>query len=211
MCKKIVVLTSLLFFTFTLWGARPYTTDDYGTVDRGTVEVEIGNNITPGAKEYSTYLNIKHGITDRMEIDLTFDYDYPGISPLNLFYKLKIIDRTIWHFTVSISHNIGDETFDLNSIFSYESDKFLVNLNLGNIDRFNSLTFGLSPIFDVNEKFSIGIDINSAVVSKEFESANIMFGIVLSPISGFAVDAGVAKDIMNDSSINFTFGMTIDF
>ena len=38
-----------------------------------------------------------------------------------------------------------------------------------------------------------------------------MFGIVLSPISGFAVDAGVAKDIMNDSSINFTFGMTIDF
>jgi len=146
-----------------------------------------------------------------MEIDLIFNYDYPGVSPLNLFYKMKVIERNRLHFSVSITHNIGNETFDLNSILSYEVDKFAVNLNFGSIDRFNSICLGLSPIYNLSEKITVGADMNSIITSKTLDSANIMFGVTFLPFEKVAVDAGIVKDVKNNSSIGLTGGITADF
>lgn len=204
---------TILFCVFFLSGAvlqagRPFLTDDHGTVEKGGVELELGNELLPGRSSFSSSLTLKHGLTPRMEIDLGMGYDWHGTSPLNLLFKLHLLKAGTFHITASLAHDLDGAGNRYTLILARSSGRLALNVNVAGIDNFARYAFGISPVLALNDTFRIGLDLHGEGTSVP-EMLLLGFGAAWNLTGSLSVDAGLFLDMRDGGSPLVTFGMVL--
>ena len=200
------------FFAFAmLYGiviqARPFATDDYGTVEKGVVELELGTDYFLD-RNASTYLAVKHGLTNRAELDLAFSYDYPGISPLGISFKINVLEYKKIHYTMNFDIEPGSPAFDMNNIVTLSLKDLEVNANISTYNGFSTVETGISPIYTITDYVDIGCEGRYS-----FDNTYIVgAGLIVHPLENINLDVGISYT--GDSAqtrISVTSGLVVDF
>ncbi len=102
--KKLTLLVILTITSGSLWAARPLSTDDAGTVEKGKFETEISFDyclFRPEGTCQSPAFALKHGLTDRLDFGLGFSHSSDkdtdgntvgwGMSPLEIGLKMALL------------------------------------------------------------------------------------------------------------------------
>jgi hypothetical protein len=157
LCILCMVVPSLLFFfSSPAFAARPLTTDDAGTVEKGEFQLETGFDFARQEnhdKELGPSMTLTYGIFERMDVGIGSGYlfVYPaedknenGFADTELKLKYRWIDEKDWRPafattgtikfpTASESKGLGSGKTDLsiNTILTKDLSKRLVlHLNL---------------------------------------------------------------------------------
>lgn len=157
-CILCTAVPSLLFsFSSSAFAARPLTTDDAWTVEKGEFQLEIGFDAVHEHnhdREYVPSLILTYGLLDRMDLGLGSGYIFShpredrrenGIADTELRLKYRWIDEKDWRPafatigilkfpTASESKSLGSgkTDFGINMAVTKDLSKTLVlNLNLG--------------------------------------------------------------------------------
>ncbi len=203
-----IVLT-LCFINYT-YGARPFATDDAGTVSKTGYELEICYDF--GKDDGVAGISFKHGLTQRMDIGVEFEYNTISepkncFSPLSLCLKYSIIPD---FFSASISNESGTSAYDINTIFTKVFGIVEVDANFGYSvpGDFNkgSLFYALAIIAGF-WKFDFGVEI----FWNENEFQKWLFGGRFSLIDGFNIDTGISSGFNDKNEIKGTFGLHYEF
>ena len=159
--KKIILFIffpSLIFFSsMPAHAARPLTTDDAWTVEKGEFQLEAGSDALrqdSRDKEYSPSLTLTYGLLERMDLGIGSGYVFShpkegerenGMADTEIKLKYRWIDERNWRpaFTVSGTLKIptaseskglgsGQTDFGINAILTKTlGKKWAVHLNLG--------------------------------------------------------------------------------
>jgi hypothetical protein len=149
---------SLLFwFSSSAFAARPLTTDDAGTVEKGKFQMETGFDFTRQDnhdREYTPSLTLTYGLLDSMDLDIGSGYIFShpkkdkkenGITDTELKLKYRWIDEKDWRPGFAMAGILkcptasepkglgsGKTDFSINTIVTKNLSKRLVlHLNLG--------------------------------------------------------------------------------
>jgi hypothetical protein len=133
MLKKSCILTLLIgsISLSAVYGARPFITDDAGTVEERKFEVEITGNYWKDASTIGG--SIKHGITERMDLGVCVDHCYlpedeRAFSGENISIKFALIPDLL---SLSFGAEFGSNDYAANGILSKSFGSFEGHLNLG--------------------------------------------------------------------------------
>ncbi|MBM4337927.1 MAG: transporter [Deltaproteobacteria bacterium] len=155
---EIVVLMMCIFLVSSnAFAARPLTTDDAGTVEKGKFQVEGGFDFTRQDnhdKEYFPSLTLTYGLFERMDIGIGSGYLFlhpvegkkvNGLSDAPLKVKYRFFDQKDWIPSFAVSGTLvtptaskskglgsGRADFNLNTIFAWNlSQRWQLYTNLG--------------------------------------------------------------------------------
>jgi hypothetical protein len=158
---KALLFIALTLFTFLfssdVFAARPLTTDDAYTVEKGKFQVEGGFDFTRQDnhdKEYFPSLTLTYGLFERMDIGIGTGYLFidpaegkkvDGFSDTPLKVKYRFLDQKDWIPSFSVSGTLitptaskskglgsGKVDFNINTIFTWNlSKRFQLHTNLG--------------------------------------------------------------------------------
>jgi hypothetical protein len=114
-----------------VWAARPYMTDDAGTVEVGKFELETGANFWKDM--LNAGIGLKHGVTDRMDIGFSLGYngmpeDERGVAPAQLVLKFALIPDLL---AATAMGDFGDNGYGINLIASKSFGPIAVDLTMG--------------------------------------------------------------------------------
>jgi cobalt/nickel transport protein len=159
--KKIILLilfSSLIsLFSTSTYAARPLTTDDAGTVEKGEFQLEMGVDALRQDnhdREYSPSLTLTYGLLERMDVGIGSGYLFVhpkedkkerGFSDTELKVKYRPIDEKDWRPafaltgtlkipTASESKGLGSEKtdFGINAILTKNlGERSVLYFNLG--------------------------------------------------------------------------------
>ena len=159
--KKVILFlcfSGLISFpSITTYAARPLSTDDAGTVEKGEFQLEAGFDAIRQHnhdREYSPSLTLTYGFLDRMDLGIGSGYIFShpkedkkenGIADTELKLKYRWIDEKDWRPafamtgilkfpTASESRGLGSgqTDFGINAILTKNlSKKLVLHLNLG--------------------------------------------------------------------------------
>jgi hypothetical protein len=120
MNKKLVFLSIVLtlFFSSTVFAARPLSTDDAGTVEKGGFECELGFEMAKTEnKEYTINSCLKFGLLD--VIDIGTEVPFVCIDADNADNKSGFSDVVL-----NLKYNFSKESeiLDLSARFDFNSD-----------------------------------------------------------------------------------------
>jgi hypothetical protein len=154
----VIVLTLFMFlFSTAAFAARPLTTDDAYTVEKGKFQVEGGFDFTRQDnhdKEYSPSLTLTYGLLERMDIGIGSAYLFidpsegkkvNGFSDTPLKVKYRFLDQKDWIPSFAVSGTLitptaskskglgsGKVDFNINTIFTWSlSKRWQLYTNLG--------------------------------------------------------------------------------
>jgi len=150
----ISLIVCMMIFPSLSFAARPLSTNDAGTVEKGTFEIEYGIEYVNGFDNETTMsLVITRGLLSNLDLGVEVPYtfidakeasDSDGFSDVSISTKFNFIkDNEIFpdsalsfsYKTDSGNNDIGLGTgkpeYSLNSIFSKSWKPFAVHLNLG--------------------------------------------------------------------------------
>jgi hypothetical protein len=151
--------------------ARPFATDDAGTVTQGLFEVETGcdfwkESVTAG-------IGLKHGVTDRMDIGIGYGYktlpdSERGFEGAEIGLKFGLIPDLL---ALSANGSLGDKCYGVNGILSKGLGSLSLDFNLGMTATADTndadLTYGLCCHYD-GERFGVGTEIGGTHESLSF-------------------------------------------
>jgi len=159
--KKVILFlcfSGLIFSpSITAYAARPLTTDDAGTVEKGEFQVEVGFDALRQDnhdREYSPSLTLTYGLLDRMDLGIGSGYIFSrpkedkkenGIVDTELKLKYRWIDEKDWRPAFAMTGTLklptasesrglgsGQTDFRINAILKKNlSKKLVLHLNLG--------------------------------------------------------------------------------
>ena len=134
----IILLGILLFFASPGFAARPLSTDDAGTVDRGAFETEVGYNYAEyqDSEIQSIGISLKHGLTEKFDFCIGVPYEVKpeeGLSGAELGVKFALLKEKENFPAVSLtfSSGFGASEYALNSILTKEIRQLVIHLNFG--------------------------------------------------------------------------------
>jgi hypothetical protein len=169
MARRIIVSAACLLAVFSAgaWAARPFSTDDAGTVEKGKFELEAGyeySDVLSGGVSGLCCPGFKHGVTEKMDIGIGFAYAFvpqaaEGLSPACLSLKFAVIQDLL---AVSFAQEFGTAGFSLNSAWTRAFGPVEIDVNLGysataESDTPGSVTYGAAFIYGF-EKFDAGCE-----------------------------------------------------
>jgi hypothetical protein len=224
----IIVLTLFTFlFSTAAFAARPLTTDDAYTVEKGKFQVEGGFDFTRQDnhdKEYFPSLTLTYGLFERMDIGIGTGYLFidpaegkkvDGFSDTPLKVKYRFLDQKDWIPSFSVSGTLitptaskskglgsGKVDFNINTIFTWNLSK-----------RFQ---FSIAGQFVLSEKWALVgeiLRVNNFNGNKRDDPLSGLVGIQYTLIPDIIVlDAGVEIG-MNKAAPDFrvTTGVTFFF
>jgi hypothetical protein len=111
--------------------ARPFQTDDAGTVAPGTTELEVGSQYW---SDYGSFTaGLKHGLTPRLDLGIYAGYaSWPHESrefeAATLGLKLALVPS---YFSASFSNELGSSDYTISGILSVPVGDFSLNTNVG--------------------------------------------------------------------------------
>jgi len=154
-----MIIFTVLFILFTAFSqeafaARPLSTDDAGTVDRGRFEAEFGFEYADDTdKEHNSAMALTFGLAKTWDIGLEVPYVYIDVrdgsnvdGPGDVMFcsKYRLLDEDKYSPAIaavfSIKTKSGDEDKGLGSgaldygvvsVLTKELEKFIIHLNLG--------------------------------------------------------------------------------
>jgi hypothetical protein len=190
--------------------ARPFVTDDAGTVSQSTFELETGCDFWKDATTLGACL--KHGITERMDIGIGFGYaplpdDERGFDGAELGLKFGLIPDL---FSLSASGCFGNNTYGINAIVSKAFGFLSFDANLGieatAATNDGDLTYGLCCHYDF-ERCVVGAEICGTHEELSLWQLGSSFGL----FDWVTIDAGINGDFEKDVTLSATAGLTFSF
>ncbi|MDP2808266.1 MAG: hypothetical protein Q8O74_09060 [bacterium] len=190
MNRTAIYLALSIFLTASsLFAARPLSTDDAGTVEKGKFETEMSFDhcqYRPDGVCHSPGLAVKHGLTDRLDFGLGFfpstDKDAGGntvgwgMSPLEVGFKLGLLKErpTLPDISVSAGFETGNSGYGLNLILSREYGSLGLHYNLGynspgEVMVKGSIGTSLAAEYTFAEKYRLCAELNSEIIDDRSE------------------------------------------
>ncbi|MFH1073888.1 MAG: hypothetical protein V1752_02260 [Candidatus Firestonebacteria bacterium] len=209
------VFLFLLLYSAGVYACRPLTTDDCGTVEKSKFELETGYEacgvFIDSARQHSLGVSFKHGVTESMDIGMSFIYQVEPaaderLNAATLALKFAILKDLL---SVSLSNTLGAGAFSINSILSRDFSVVNAHLNIGynssgdpNVK--GSLTYGITVRYPVEN-----IEISGESFGDEFIK-NWLFGARYELFKGYFIDAGYGRSFNNDND-RITVGFHYEF
>jgi hypothetical protein len=204
--RTTVVLTLLVNMPLSLFAARPFITDDAGTVAQSGFELEFASDYW---KDFGLHVaTIKHGITDRMDLGVAFGYmtapvEKKAAQPMELSIKYNFLPE---HFSFSATGVFSSATYAINAIYSHDLKMISGHANLGiEVTGESSdvtLTYGLAAVFNVGIA-AIGAELGGA--DKELSWWQV--GAQLNILDWLAIDSGLGGGFSKDVNLYVTSGL----
>ena len=206
-----VVIFSLTLGGCMLYGARPFATDDAGTVEEGVHELESGVDFW--SEEAVLGLGFKHGLTDRMDLGVGFGYviapeEDEGFEGAELGVKFALIPDI---FSASLTGTFGDEAYTITGIFTQGVGPLEIDGNIGYeatglTGEDGTVIYALAVIFDV-QPFAFGAE----GAGDEDGLQYWLIGGRYALMNGFTVDAGITGGFEEDVDMSATAGIHYEF
>ncbi|OGC41905.1 hypothetical protein A2Y85_01055 [candidate division WOR-3 bacterium RBG_13_43_14] len=162
MFNKIITSLLIILVTGLAYAARPFFTDDAGTVEAGIHELEFGLDYWPDNSAVS--VSFKHGLTNRMDIGIGFGHIFEpdeinGFTSLEIGLKYVLLTDLL---AASVVVNPGDPSYVFNGILSHGFGPFCINLNTGYTvttmpDDNSSIIYALGILYDF-PRFTVGLE-----------------------------------------------------
>jgi len=146
--EMVVLMMCILLVSSNAFAARPLTTDDAGTVEKGKFQVEGGVDFTRQDnhdKEYFPSLTLTYGLFERMDIGIGSGYLFlhpiegekvNGFSDTPMKVKYRLFDQKDWIPSFAVSGTLitptaskskglgsGKVDFNINTIFTWNLSK----------------------------------------------------------------------------------------
>ena len=157
MKTKVIVLIAFFLFiicTTLSFAARPLSTDDAGTVDKGNFEVEAGwEYANQSDKEIGLNLVIKRGMLDNLDFGVEIPYKFidfaegaktDGFDDIIITSKYNFLAETTALPAMSVSFSLktdsgnddkslgtGEKEYAINTILSKSLERAALHFNLG--------------------------------------------------------------------------------
>jgi len=205
MCLSAVLAAGGLF------AARPFTTDDAGTVIPSGFELELGTDVWQADAVLG--LSFKHGLTNRMDVGVGFGYtmlpaDAGGFENAEVAFKFAIIPDL---FSASFVTILGDLNYVLNGIVTHMFGTFKIDMNLGyettgmeGIE--GTFMYGLALIYDI-DRFAVGAEI----AGDQEDVQSWLTGVCYTVFPGFALDSGITGSFQEERDLFVTVGIHYEF
>ncbi|UCD85879.1 MAG: hypothetical protein JSU92_06700 [Deltaproteobacteria bacterium] len=139
--KTLAGLLGILLFASPAFAARPLSTDDAGTVDRGRFETEVGYVYTEYQYTGESALlgfSLKHGLTEKFDFCVGVPYKIEpeeGLGGAVVGVKFALLQEKENFPAVSLTFfsGLGTSAYALNGILTKEISELAVHLNLGHV------------------------------------------------------------------------------
>jgi hypothetical protein len=190
--------------------ARPFDTDDAGTVAPGTFEVEIGSQ--SWSRDLALCTGLKHGLTERMDLGIAMGYSaWPeaerAYDNAQLSVKFALVPTLL---SASFSNELGTSEFSVRGILSKSFGDFHANLNLGGDfvggQRDADLDWKLAPGYSIGPAV-VGVEL----VGDQHEARSWKTGGQFLFSEWFAIDLGIGSSIADDPDWLVTAGVWFAF
>ena len=206
----ILMLSVIMLWTHNSEAARPFATDDAGTVEYRMSEVEVG--YTWGDEEGLLELNYVYGLTKIMDIGIGFGYAVEtetknSFTPAELSLKFALVPDIC---SASFAYEFGEAVYGMNLIFTKTFRQVEADVNLGYSvieDDENLMTYAVALIWAANEKFALGTEL----LGDETGVQSLLIGMRYHIKDGLSVDAGFSKGIGDDVNNAITAGLHFEF
>lgn len=212
--KKLVghIIAGCMILCVTeLYGARPFATDDAGTVEQGTHELEFGCDFW--SEQTMLGLGFKHGLTERMDLGVGFSYiieprENDGFEGAELGVKFALIPDV---FSASLTSMFGDAAYTLNGIITHTLGPLEIDGNFGYEatgirGEEGTIIYALAVIFNA-EQFAFGVEGSG---DKDGLQSWLMGGRYALH-DGFAIDAGISGGFEDDGVNTIVAGIHYEF
>ena len=210
-CSLLMIVTVIGVGAAVLFAARPFNTDDAGTVAASGFELELGTDVWQDDAVLG--LSFKHGLTDRMDVGVNLGYTMlpdseDGFENAELALKFAILPDL---FSTSFTTILGDLDYVVNGILTHAFGpvEFDINLGfattgLGGID--GDLIYGLAAIY-VIDRFGIGAEVSG----NQDDVQSWLAGVRYTVFSSFALDGGIAGGFQEGAGQTITAGVHYEF
>lgn len=215
--QMALVVCLLMICSAKGWAARPFSTDDAGTVEKGKFELESGYEYSDVAAEGQSglcCLGFKHGVTEKMDIGIGFAYTFlpqvaEGLSPASISFKFAVLKDLL---AVSFAQELGNSAYSLNCALTKEFGPVEMDVNLGyaataTSDTPGSITYGAALIYDF-ERYNINLGCEFLGNKDRFQ--DWLIGVRWKILEGLAVDLAYNGDFQGDKK-KVTTGLHYEF
>ncbi len=193
-----------------VFAARPFTTDDAGTVETDKFELETAYNYWNG--KAAAIMSFKHGITERMDIGIGQEYcilpeDQRAFSGANIGLKFALVPDL---FSTSFGSTLGSNTYNVNAILSKSLSPVSFDANLGYqiaADTNNAdLSYGFAAVYEYKQ-LCMGVEIGGTREGLIWWQSGIRFLI----LEWVQIDAGLGGNYQKSPYITATTGLWFTF
>ena len=207
----LISILVVMLYTGTLEAARPFPTSDADVVGTMVYELEVGSYFW--SEDIFILTEFKHGITERMEIGVAFEYtiepDVQGpFSAAEVGMKYTLVPSL---FAVSMCGEFGSTAYKLKGIFTRVINPVKCNLNFGykasGVSDMPGIFFYSVGLIMKFQKFQIGGDISG----DEDGLVGWLAGGNYKIIGEFAVDAGFSGTFNGNADYTAIVGLSYVF
>jgi hypothetical protein len=189
-----------------MYGARPFATDDAGTVPAAGYELEVGYDFWEDEGTFG--IGFKHGLTEKMDIGIGFGYNVITepkryFSGAELCLKYSFVPDMI---AASFTTEFNASEYALNGIFTRGLGGLEIDANFGYSTADSSITFGLACIY-VRERLGFGVECSGDDDGLERWLGGVRYDIV----EGFAVDLGISGGFEENNGNVAMIGLHYEF
>lgn len=190
--------------------ARPFETDDAGTVHRGGFEAELGTVSWRNATDVG--IGFKHGVTSRMDLCVSGGYailprSERSTAPVGLAFKFALLPELL---SASVSMEPGSPAYSVNGIASKSLGDFAANLNLGGEFEGGSndadFSWGINPLWNLGPA-TLGAELRGDQHAAQAWKAGAQWRVA----KDFALDLGIGSEIGDDPRWRITAGAWFAF
>jgi hypothetical protein len=199
----------MTFYSFPAFAARPFVTDDAGTVVKEKFESEPSLNY---GKDFTIAgLTFQHGITDRADIEFCLGYcAHPEgereLTTAGLVFKFGIIPNLL---AATLGMTFGETAYGANLIASKTIGAFSGDVNLGYTTEADTndadVTYELDVVYTIG-KFGIGVEFFGTQ-----EMTNWQFGLRYVITDWLTIDSAVGTSIEPSPVLSATTGAWVTF
>lgn len=142
--------------------ARPFATDDAGTVEAGKFELETTCNYWEKKAEFGA--SFKHGITERMDIGVCVGHcmlpsDERAFTGETIGLKFSLVPDLL---AVSFAAEFGSKVYNANFVVSKPVGPIAIDANIGYQAQADTndadFTYGLATVYEIG-KFGVGVEV----------------------------------------------------
>ncbi len=218
----IITLNLFLFASSKAMAARPLTTDDAGTVDLGSFEIELGYEFSQSkdnAQIQSIGISLKHGLSERFDFGISFPYELKpksGLGGAEVGIKFSLLkEKNLPATSLTFTFGLGGSEYTLNGIMSKELFGTLsAHLNLGYVAPGIVTESGITTYSGAIE-FPTGKNLTmvTELVGESNAEGNSWEGLIggnLQVLRGMVLDFAIGKGF-NGTSIEWKTGIGLTY
>jgi hypothetical protein len=192
-------LLALCTFAAPADAARPFQTDDAGTVTPGTFETELSADYWSNKGAFG--FSFKHGVTSRMDLGVSIGHtswpeDEREYDNATLAFKYALVPELL---SASFATKLGTSEYSLNGIVSHSFGDLGINANVGGDftggERSADLSWGVNPTYAVGP-----VILGAELRGNQHEAAWWQAGAQVKLADWIALDAGLGDDFSKNKN-----------